>query len=281
MWGAAYPLMKLVLEAFPSPTALALRFTLASLCLLPFAWRQLADRRAMGWGAALGCIMLGVYSLLAMGLRNMPSARCAFLMGTTVVFVQAAQILVRRRVVRIEAAGALVSLAGVALLTGSTRSLGSAYDLVVLAAAALSATGLAVVHRATRQPGPPVDALTFYQLATLALGASLGGGLTPSTPWHWQLAPTLALVLCAVFASALAQRLQMLYQHYASQSVAAMIFALKPLFAALFAALIAGEKQEGPALVGGVLMLMAAFFPPYITWRREQQRPQPLPPVPL
>ena len=87
IWGAAYPAATRALVAFPPPTALWLRFGLASLLLLPLAWRRLGDRRALAWGAALGALMFAIYGLLAVAMRTLSPVRAAFIMGTTVVFV--------------------------------------------------------------------------------------------------------------------------------------------------------------------------------------------------
>ena len=260
--------MKYALAAFPAPVALTLRFGLAATCLLPWARHRLGHREAMVGGGALGLIMLVIFALLATGIHHMSAPRCAFLMAMTMVFVQLAEALRHRRLDPVRGISVVVSVAGVVLVTGWASEPLSGWDLVVLAAAVLSAMGLGVVHLVSARPGMPPAALTFWQLCVLTAGFAIFWLLRRPTGWSWQPGPTAAVVFLGVFPSALAQLMQMLYQRYAQPSVAVMIYALKPLFASLLAALL-GEHLRGPALIGGAMMVASAFCAPLIAWRRQ------------
>ena len=75
------------------------------------------------------------------------------------------------------------------------------------------------------------------------------------------------LVLLGMLPSALAQFLQIAYQRYAARTHAAMIYALKPLFAYLIAAAILGERMRPLALLGGGLMVVSAMAAPCLARR--------------
>ncbi|RYF11627.1 MAG: EamA family transporter, partial [Deltaproteobacteria bacterium] len=204
---------------------------------------------------------LVIYLILAKVLGSMSPPRCAFLMGTTALFVQLPSLLTRRAQ-RSEVVASVVSVLGVYTLTGlDSQPLGHA-EALVLGAAALSALGLVVLRLATQRSAASASALTFYSLLTVGSGAALVM-LYESPAWRAASAQAWgALMYCALVAGAFTQWLQATYQKHASDGVAAMIFALKPLFAAIFSALLLGGPLEGRTYMGGSLMLLAALGPP-------------------
>lgn len=244
-------MMKLALSGYDVNVALFLRFTLAACVLLPWCRRQLMHAGAVRYGVGIGAIMYVIYFLLATALQTMSPARCAFLLSTTVVMVQIPTLFKKRRPNIIEWVCALGSLIGVVILTGTHPMDIARHDLLVLCAAVLSAVGLILVHRATAVHGLPGHVCAFYQIATIAVGAFIV--VIVEQPPIRLAGPvaTLSLIYCAIMGTAVAQILQMRYQRHATPAVAAMIFALKPVFAAMATAVLFKEAVGHHTLFGG------------------------------
>ncbi len=280
IWGASFPMMKLALSGYSTDVALFLRFTLATLILLPWCYKQLAHREARRYGLGIGALMYVIYTLMATALNTISAARCAFLMSTTVVLVQLPSLFKKGRPNPLEWLCATTSLAGVVILTNANPLDMARHDLLVLCAAALSAVGLILVHRATAVRGLPGHVCAFYQIASIAAGAGLMVLIKQPTVALGPTVPTLALLYCAVAGTAAAQIMQMRYQRFATPAVAAMIFALKPVFATVATALLFKEAVSTHTFFGGSLMVGSAFLPPFYQWLNQRRAAVAKPPVP-
>ena len=266
IWGASFPMMKLALGGYETDVALFLRFTLATLVLLPWCYKQLTHREARRYGLGIGAVMYVIYTLLATALNTISPARCAFLMSTTVVLVQIPSLFKKRRPNPLEWLCAITSLAGVVILTGANPLEMARHDVLVLCAAVLSAIGLILVHQATAVRGLPGHVCAFYQLGSIATGAGVMVLIKQPTIALAPMVPTLALLYCAVMGTSAAQILQMRYQRFATPAVAAMIFALKPVFATVATAFLFHEAVGPHTIWGGSLMVGSAFLPPFWQW---------------
>ena len=88
---------------------------------------------------------------------------------------------------------------------------------------------------------------------------SLAGSLIfePVTwPRSWPLDLVAALVLTAVLAPVYAFWVMTTFQRWTTPTRAALIYTLEPVFAAVFAVLLAGERLSPGAWLGGVLIVV-------------------------
>jgi drug/metabolite transporter (DMT)-like permease len=124
-------------------------------------------------------------------------------------------------------------------------------DVLVLACALAFALHIVGVgHYAGRHDAA---AITTVQVATVALLAGLAAwlaGAAAPPPGVW-----LPIAYMGVVATALVFGLQNWAQIHTTSTHAALIFALEPVFAALFSALFYGEALTGRAAAGGALIL--------------------------
>jgi drug/metabolite transporter (DMT)-like permease len=191
-------------------------------------------------------------------LRESTPARAAFITGLNVVLVPLfAAALTARRPGRAALVGVAVSFAGMALLSapltadewsgGSWR--GDALVLGCALAFALHIVG--VGHFAGRHD---LAAITSVQLVAAAALAALVGGATgarpPADPASWP-----AIGYLGLAATALVFLLQNWAQIHTSPTHTALIFALEPVFAALFSWLFYGEALTERAAAGGLLIV--------------------------
>jgi drug/metabolite transporter (DMT)-like permease len=262
IWGATFVIVKRALADISTLYFLAIRFSLATLCMLFIflgAFRRVGAKavwRGLRGGAAAGVFLCLGYMLQTFGLRYTTAGKSGFLTGFYIVLVPVIGAAVfRRRPQRAEILGILVATAGIAVLTiPSVR--GSVHinrgDLLTIGCAVAYAFHLLVLGYYSQREA--FEAVALGQIACTALICTIA---LPFDPPHavWNNAVILAIIVTAVFATAVAFALQTWGQARTSPNRTALIFALEPVFALLAAVLIGGEALTGPGILGSILIL--------------------------
>jgi len=256
IWGSTFVIIKNLLTQVAPFTLLAVRFGLATLVVgAIFATRLVAaPRRELAAGTLAGAFLFAGYAFQTVGLQYTTAAKSGFITGLAVVIVPFAALLVlRQRPGRGAMAGVLLATAGLALLT-LRGDLTIAYgDLITLGCAFAFALQIVFVGRFA--PRSAAVNLTVAQLVTVAV-ASAACALAVEQPTLrlsaevWAAAAFLALA-----GTAFALIVQSVAQRFTSATHTALIFALEPVFALLFAVLLAGERLGEHELLGCALML--------------------------
>jgi drug/metabolite transporter (DMT)-like permease len=271
IWGTTFAIVKDALQYIPVPLFLALRFSLAAACFLFVRF----DRRALRPALALGLLAFVGFATQTIGIELTTASNAAFITGLSVVLTPIVGALVWGQAVapRIYAA-ALVATGGLALLTIGDQGLAgvSSGDLWVLLTAVSYA--LYIVYLGEVAGRASALALAGLQTLPMALLAWLWAiphlGSLPSVP----LPTYAAIVYLAVVATALVGVLQTYAQRVVGAPVAALVFALEPVFAALFAAWWLGERLPASGWIGGVLVVLAMVLSQVrlASWRPGSQR---------
>ena len=268
LWGFGLPSMRLVVAALGPDGAVAARFGLAAVCVLPLALRQLRSRVSAWAGIRLGLLSALLYACLSRALHDISTPRASFLLGTSVVWVALLSFLVHGvRLPWRDWAATGVCLLGLATLTGFRADSFAPGDLYALAAGLWFGLAIVVLHEATQQPGVQGPAVIFYEMLTvtcLSLPAALW---TWPTTVAWTPALLLAWFYNAAFGTVAAALLQIRYQRTSSPTVAAVIYALKPGFTCACATLVFGEPLAREVAAGGALILLASLLPQMVAWR--------------
>jgi drug/metabolite transporter (DMT)-like permease len=268
VWGSSFAILRALLgNAAASPLLLvAVRMAIASLLLAAFMATSAAGRsqlRGIRGGllrdGALAGALLGVGFLLQTeGLQRTTASRSGFLTGTLVVLTPLIEFaLFRRRPPPPALAGVLLAFVGMAFLSAPWSDASQATALgdgLTLACAVVFAGQIVALGRIA--PRHPVLPLVLVQLATTGALAALAGPLVEAQ--HFSAAPRLwlALVYLAVFATLLAFGVQTWAQRILPPVRIALISSLEPVFAALWAALLIGERLTGQELAGGALIVL-------------------------
>src|SRR5579859_7678701 len=273
IWGATFFMVKDATRDFPVLGFLALRFTLATLALLPTLlqvrrWPRPAEWR---WGMIAGGVLCLSYISQTFGLRVLGAGRTGFLTGLYVVIVPfLAVTLLRQQIVKRIWLGAGVALIGLALLSGAPGGdlLG---DGLALMCALLYALQIIAVEQFPADSDPRL--MTAIQLGVVAVGsavllpllASVNGCPNPVCgllkPFADPLPTSIPLpvLTTAAFTGLMASSVALLVQVWAQKilppSEASLIYAMESPFSALFGVLFEGELLTAGALAGGALML--------------------------
>ena len=274
MWGLTFPLIRAAVQEMAPLHFVAARFAIATLLLAPLV--ALDGRLRGGLGAAalpgivLGLLSYGCYILQTFGLRSVPASRAAFITGTSVIVVPLLSPLFGRAVPgRIDLGAALLATVGLLLLTAPDGGRPTVGDLLILACAVLYAFYLHGLHVFVTR-GVATGPLTVTQIASIG---ALGVAIAPFGPPSGRLGPASwsALAFCAVGATLLTFWLQTRFQSRTTPERTALIFALEPVFATLFAYLLLHESVGLTGAAGGALIMMAVVGGERLKARRARE----------
>ena len=255
VWGVTFVQVKDALELYPLFGFMAARFAIATVVLaVPAAGRvRRLGKGGLRHGVILGVLLAAPYALQTAGLQRTSVSSTGFITGLYVVLTPLlALALFRSRIGAAVWAGAIVSLAGLALLSGVDVGHLSG-DLLVLASTVLMALQIVLVERWAAQYD--ALALTLVEMATSFVGFAivavpLGQVEIPHGWTVWG-----ALLVTGVFASAFAFVIQIWAQRRMSAARIALVFALESPFAGLFGYLLAGDRLGALGWTGCALIL--------------------------
>jgi drug/metabolite transporter (DMT)-like permease len=282
IWGLTFVLVQDAIARTPVMSFLAERFMLAAVLVALLARGQLRALSAAGWrsGALMGAFLTVGYVLQTYGLKHTSASHSGFITGLFVVFTPLLGALVlRRRPTALTVAGVAISLLGLALLAGVGARLRPLGDGLTVGCAVAFAVHILVTARATRNH--PTAALLAVQLGVCGLActvAAVGQGnmRAPAGATVWA-----ALLVTAVFASALAYFVQTAAQRHVAPERTALTLAAEPAFAGLFAFLLKDERLSPTGWGGATLILAAILLVELVPRRRSPPRPTPEgPPAP-
>ena len=259
VWGVTFVQVKDAVAIYPLFAFLALRFAIGSLALFPFA---VARARRGPWkrgavvGALLGVLVAGAYAFQTVGLVHTTVSGSGVLTGLYVVMTPLLALVLLRR--RIEPATWLaVALAGLgfAMLSGIPQ--GSRIgDALVLVSALLWAAQIVLMERYAPLFDPLILALSEMATCLVCFSAIALARGDVSVPRGWVVWG--ALLVTGLLASAFAFLVQSWAQQQMSAVRTAVVFALEPVFAAVFGVLLAGDRL-GWLGWGGCAVIMAGI----------------------
>jgi len=262
VWGATFVIVKRALLDISTMYFLAVRFALASICLLLLflpAFQRATTREIWGGlrgGAVTGLFLWLGYVLQTFGLKYTTAGNSGFLTGLYIVLVPLISAAVYRRWPQIrELAGIGIATAGMAVMTVpglDTHFRMNRGDLLTLGCAAAFACHLLVLGYFSQREFFPAVALG--QIACTAALSTISLIVEPPRA-VWNSAVIGALCVTALFATALAFALQTWAQQYTTATRTALIFALEPVFALVTAVAVGGEHLTIAAITGGALIL--------------------------
>ncbi len=272
---------------------LALRFAMALLLLVLFLPSLFRGMTAAHWlmGATVGTTCAAGSLLQIAALNDLPASRSGFLTSLCVVFTPLLMIVFLRRLPRRAVVGGItLALTGTAILTGVAESFGSRGaalsadtveslgrgDVLTTLAAAIYAVQILLIDAFSRRmPGAKITPGMFLALVLAGIAAfGWQHARSPAPPslaaWATVLVDARFLLLTLVtslFCSVVAFYWMNKYQAYVSPAHAALIYAIEPIFATLWALILPGaisphlgidypsEQPGGRLIVGGLLVV--------------------------
>ena len=262
VWGATFPILKLATVSLSGVEVSALRFIIAAVCMAPFAVR--ASRRTWWDGAVLGTIALVSYVAQAYGLQFISSNRSAFITSLNVLMVPMIGIAFGKRPTMLVLVCALLAFSGIGLMSWEGGS-HLAADAATVVSALAYAWYVIVLSQRTRDHAPRELAAT--QIVWMAVLGSLwmavdglGNDRLQTLAGRIDLPVWGGLLYLGVVATAGMLFLQALAQRHVSADKAALVYAMEPVFAALFAWGWLAEVLTPQAALGGAVVVFAVML---------------------
>ncbi|MCI0338986.1 MAG: DMT family transporter [Acidobacteria bacterium] len=267
MWGTSHVITKEILATHSPAFYTSVRFGIAAICFVLIFARHLrqSSRREITQGILLGLCSFAGIAFYVTGLVFTQASKAGFITGLYLVFTPLlAYVLFRSRPTRDHLTGLAIAILGFVLLSfprgGEQVNWG---DFLILLAAVAWASHIA----ATSEFGSQSDVrrLAAVQVITVALMAIainlilrwLGMETRPN-PLDWRFA--LQIGYMAVMVTVVAALVQTWAQSRISSTHAAILYALEPVTAAVFAYLAFGEKLGLGRGIGAALIVAGVMF---------------------
>lgn len=294
LWGSSFAILRTLLaggaESAASPLLLlGTRMGLATALLVAYlalrgggirtrlaALQRPEGRQLLRDGLACGGLLALGFVLQTEGLQRTTASRSGFLTGLLVVFVPLLELVIFRKRPPLPAlAGLLLAFAGMAILSGPWREEAASTlvgDALTVGCAAVFAGHILLLGRvAARHRILP---LLLLQLACVAAAALAVGPLIEVQRLTSSTRLWLAVGYLSLFCTLLAFGVQTWAQRHTTPVRLALISALEPVFAALWAALLLGERLTSIELSGAGLIILGVVLGEVgpLVWKRTLGR---------
>jgi drug/metabolite transporter (DMT)-like permease len=263
LWGSTFVVVKNSLDDSSVFVFLALRFTLAGVCMAAFRPQvfRVLHREEIFAGVRLGFFMFCGYAFQTAGLRYTTASNSGFITGSSVVLVPLILALFwGKRVTLWVYVGTIAAAAGLYFLTVPTTGVAhlNRGDVLTFFAAMSYAVHIILVGDYAREhSAAALSVLQVLACAAMAWLTALGADAIRWQPMRfhstWQL--WIGIAVCAVFATAVAFSLQLWAQQFTTPSHAAIIFTLEPVFAVITSYVVLSDRLGPRSVVGGALVL--------------------------
>ena len=244
IWGYTFVPVQEALATFPVAGFLAVRFAVSSVVIAPFALAPLrrTPRAGVLAGCGAGALLALAYGLQTAGLELTTVSSTGFTTGLYVVLTPCSRSLFRTPVPAVLSAGAVLSLAGLMMISGIPGGsvLGNVLVLGNAFAQAFQITAMNDLRRYDAR------ALTLIQMLVSCLGfvvlAAVLGQRLPRTWTVWY-----GAIASGAFAGALGYLVATWVQSRTTAARAALVFTLEAPFAAVFGVVLLSSDWGGSA----------------------------------
>jgi drug/metabolite transporter (DMT)-like permease len=262
VWGATFAVIQRAIADLPVFHLIALRFTFATLLLLPLARGTRLTPRLWRDGLVVGGLLFAGFALQTSGLLWTTPSRSAFLTGLSVVFVPFLGRFAGRPLHPGPVAGSLCAAVGLWVLyrpgTGTASAPFNRGDLLTCACAlAFALYVLAVEGAVRRHRVRSLAVLQFGTVAALSLPSLL---LQPMRRAEFTPYAVTALLVTGILGTALAFLCQLYAQRHLSAVEAGVIFTFEPVIAAAVSVVLGIEPWTLGLTLGGLFVVAAMLI---------------------
>lgn len=256
IWGSTFPLVKTALN-FSSPSVfLTLRFGLATLVFWLIFHKHISfgERGVLRAGIIIGIFLFFGFGFQTLGLKYTAASKSAFITGLFVVMTPPLSFVILKEKVRISSIiGVVLAVSGLYLLTRPKGAEFNIGDLFTFFCAVSFSFQVIFVQMYTKRFD--FYTLTFIQILVTTLLALPFMFVFESASLTYHPHLLLAILICAIFATAIGLYIQNRMQRETTAVKAALIYAMEPVFAAVFSYFLLSELLGWMGILGGGLIL--------------------------
>ncbi len=269
LWGATFVIVKEALYDISSMAFIAIRFMIAGLILLPFMIKKKFTRDTTRAGILLGFLLFMGFATQTFGLKFTSATKSGFLTGTAVIMIPLLQVIIEKRApTKGVILGTIIVLIGISFLSSGGSSIvnllqdiGTNFnfgDGLTLICALFFA--LYIIFLDVETSKYDFWMLLFLQIITTAVLSVIFlfiFSVAELETIRVNLTNNLitAVLYTSIFATLITTALQTKYQKNVTPAKAGIIFSFEPIFAAVFAFFILGEKITNFGYLGAGLII--------------------------
>ena len=260
IWGSTFYLVKDTLNYIHPVALLAYRFGIAALILAVFLlFKKINIFNNFRTGIVTGLLLWAIYTPQTIGLQYTTASNSGFITGLFVVFLPIFSFVFARGIPSIlQIAAVIISITGLWVLTGGLYGMNFG-DMLTLITALTCAAHIFAVDRFVKNGVNPY-VLSFQQFFIVGILNFMTAFIfkvplimsTPQTGW--------IIIFLALFPTLSAFVIQLSAQRYTSPLKVSFIFALEPVFAAVFAWTLGGEVFIASRAIGGLIIFIAILM---------------------
>lgn len=259
-WGMSYFLTDLCMTGMTPMGLNAFRFLIGFAVLAAVFWKKMwpVSRQTLKYGVLVGLALSAVYVFYAYGILYTSITNAGFICALPVVTTPLIEFAVtRRRPGKKLFLALLLCTVGMGMLTLNERFKPALGDILCLGVAVFYGVDLVVTDRAVHKDEVDPLQMGVIQLGvvgvvTLLLTLVLEKPTLPATPQVWA-----AALFLAIFCTGIAFVVQTVQQQYTTASHVGLIFTLEPVFSAIVAFALAGERLRPMGYAGALLMMVS------------------------
>jgi drug/metabolite transporter (DMT)-like permease len=262
IWGVTFVIVKNALADIGPFLFVGLRFLLAFLLLAALSYKDIPKIRfsTLTTGSLLGFFLCIGYSFQTLGLKYTTSSNAGFITGVSVVLVPVIYALInKKKPGLITSLTVIMAAMGLFFISFPSGSFNLNYgDMLVLICAFGFAMHIITVDLYSHKHS--AVAITAVQILFVGLVCFIIGLIVEPIPPFLSSNALSAIIITAVFATALAFLVQNYMQRFSTPTRFAVVLTTEPVFAALAGYWWAGEHLGPLGLIGAGLILLAMLI---------------------
>ena len=262
-WGVTFLMVQDAISTTPVYSFLFFRFALASLLMFFIAYKYLnfINKKTIIYGVILGVFLFSAFATQTFGLAYTQSSIVAFITGLNVICVPfLAYFIFKEKIRKNVLLGSFIAVFGLYLLTMSGTLTFEKGEFLTLICAFLFALQIIFTGKFSKEVN--VFLLVLFQLITVAvLSLIFSLSLEEKTfDISYNYAFFKAVIITAVFATVYAFLIQTYMQQFTTATKTAIIFAMEPVSAAIFAYITVNESLSATQVFGAILIVFATII---------------------
>ena len=262
-WGVTFLMVQDAISTTPVYSFLFFRFALASLLMFFIAYKYLnfINKKTIIYGVILGVFLFSAFATQTFGLAYTQSSIVAFITGLNVICVPfLAYFIFKEEITKNVLLGSFIAVFGLYLLTMSGTLTFEKGEFLTLICAFLFALQIIFTGKFSKEVN--VFLLVLFQLITVAILSLIFSLLLEEKTFDisYNYAFFKAVIITAVFATVYAFLIQTYMQQFTTATKTAIIFAMEPVSAAIFAYITVNESLSATQVFGAILIVFATII---------------------
>lgn len=261
-WGVTFLMVQDAISTTPVYSFLFFRFALASLLMFFIAYKYLnfINKKTIVYGVVLGLFLFSAFATQTFGLAYTQSSIVAFITGLNVICVPfLAYFIFKDKIKRNVLLGSFIAVFGLYLLTMSGTLTFEKGEFLTLICAFLFAFQIIFTGKFSKEVN--VFLLVLFQLITVTILSLIFSLILEDKTFNIEYNYPFfkAVIITAVFATVYAFLIQTYMQQFTTATKTAIIFAMEPVSAGIFAYFTVNELLTSTQIFGAVLILFATI----------------------